>query len=362
MLRAAVRVLALQLLLFSAACAAPAAAPPSGAAGAVPAAQASAPAAGAPVPTAAPTSVGSVRAAYTLNSMSLAPLWLADEQGLWKQQGLDVDLLLISGAPTAIAAMLAGEVQFVNAQGEATLSAQVREPELVGIANWIGKTVQRLITRPEITRPEELRGKRIGVFTIGDGHQVIWSKALTFWGLDPQRDVVYAGVGGGNMAAFVAGLQAGAIDGAMFVPPADALALRNGGRLLANVSDLNVPQGGIPVFARRPTLEGQRPQAEAYLQGLVDGVRMFYDDPVLTKATIARHMQIDDPSLVDASYEVYASTRALIGRPFIDLAVMRAVIETVAEENPDVRTVDPERVYDNSILQALDARGLLPPP
>jgi NitT/TauT family transport system substrate-binding protein len=311
---------------------------------------------------AVPAFAGSAKAAYTISSTSMTPLWLAEDQGLWKQHGLDVDLMLISGMPPAIAALVAGEVQFVNSQGESTLSAQAREPEVVGIANWVARGVQRFIARPEIARPEDLRGKRVGVFSIGDGHQAYWGKVLTKWGLDPQRDVTYIAVGGGNMGAFVAALSAGAVDAAMFTPPADALALRNGGHVLGEGGDLIYPTGGIPVFTRRETIEARRPLAEAYLKGVVDAIRLFKGNPELAKETIARRMQITDPEMVAAAYEAYARPGWMPERPFIDAELMRQVIEAVAEETPDVRAVDPTRAYDNSVLQALDAQGFLPPP
>ena len=71
------------------------------------------------VPAAAPAGVAfqvpptRLRAAFSVLTGGVAPLWLALDEGLWQQHGLDVELTLISGTPVAMPALLSGEVLFV---------------------------------------------------------------------------------------------------------------------------------------------------------------------------------------------------------------------------------------------------------
>jgi NitT/TauT family transport system substrate-binding protein len=321
-----------------------------------------APAGGAAAPAAEPTvaALGRVRASFPIVSTGIAPLWLADEAGLWKKHGLDVELMLISGTPPSVAALIAGEVQFIAAAGESGLQAQTRNPDLVGIANYSMTQPQRLIARPEIHRFEDLKGKRIGVFTIGDGHYTQWGKALSRVGLNPERDVTWIAVGGGNQGAFIAALSADSIDAALLLPPNDLPALKNGMHVLAEMADLNLPHPGLPTYTLRRTLETQRPIAEAYVKGIVDGVRLFKSDPQYAKEVLARRTGIGDPEAIDAAYNAYRGER-LGERPFIDFDKMRAAIVDVAFENPDVAELQVERAYDNSVVQALEAQGYLAP-
>ena len=316
---------------------------------------ASGPGGAAPAPTAVPN-LGSVRAAYAIASVGMTPLWLADELGLWKQHGLDVELTLISGTPASAAALMAGEVQFIHIAGESALGVQAQEPDIVGIANYSVKAAQQFITRPNITRPEDLRGKRIGVFTIGDGVYAQWRKALLYWGLDPDRDVTWISVGGGNQGAFIAGLVADSIDAAMLLPPNDLPALKNGARLLARLGDLPLPSPGLPTYTMRRTLAERRPVAEAYLKGVIDGVRVFERDPQLAKEVLGRRTGIGDPEAIDAAYAGYRGGN-FTDRPFIDFARMQASLTDLVVENPEVQKVQLERAYDNSVLEALEAQG-----
>jgi NitT/TauT family transport system substrate-binding protein len=297
-----------------------------------------------------------VRAAYAIASVGMTPLWLADEMGLWKQHGIDVELTLISGTPASAAALIAGEVQFVHLAGDSAMGVQAQEPDMVGIANYSVKAAQQFITRPTITRPEDLRGKRIGVFTIGDGVYAQWRKALLYWGVDPDREVTWISVGGGNQGAFIAGLAADSIDAAMLLPPNDLPALKNGAHLLARLGDLPLPSPGLPTYVMRRTLTERRPAAEAYLKGVVDGVRLFERDPQLVKEVLGRRTGITDPEAIEAAYAGYRGGN-FTDRPFIDFARMQASLTDLAVENPEVQKVQLERAYDNSVVEALEAQG-----
>jgi hypothetical protein len=84
---------------------------------------------------------------------------------------------------------------------------------VVAIVNSSAAPTHRMVVTPDIQRIEDLRGKRMGVFQVGDGNYVLLSKVLAKYGMNPERDVVWAGVGGGNFSGLVSALAAGAIDG-----------------------------------------------------------------------------------------------------------------------------------------------------
>jgi NitT/TauT family transport system substrate-binding protein len=302
-----------------------------------------------------------VRAAYSVVSAGVAPVWLALDQGLWQKHGLDVELTLISGAPNNVAALLAGDVQFIQTSGDSTLPFQAREPNIIAILNTSSASAHRMIVQPDIQRPEDLRGKRLGVFTLGDGNYALISKALLKFGINPERDVIWTPVGGGNMGGFVGALAAGAIDAALLTPPTDLAALNNGAKILFEYADLKLPYGGLPVYTLRSTLETQRAVVEAYAAGIVEGIQLFKNDPPLAKAALAKWTQITDPVMLDWTYEPYRGPR-VADRPYIDVAQLKEIKDALAVEQPELQDLAVERVVDRTVLDALDRRGLLPPP
>jgi NitT/TauT family transport system substrate-binding protein len=293
-------------------------------------------------------------------SSGVMPLWLAADQGLWQQHGLDVELTLISGTPIVMAALLAGEIQFAQNAAEAAFSVQARNPDVVAILNASGPSQHRLMVQPAIQRVEDLRGKRFGVFSIGDGNYALLMKALPKVGLNPETDAVWTSVGGGNMAGLVQGLVAGSLDAALLTPPNDLVAAQNGARELLRLRDLDLPSAGLPVFTLRGTLDERRPMVEAFAKGIVDAIRLYRADPAAAKRTLSQRLDMNDPRLVDYVYEALAD-EGIKARPFPDIEQARAVLDVLVADQPALRDVPLERVLDSSVLDALDRQGYLPP-
>ena len=127
---------------------------------------------------------GSARGAFTIVSVGITPLWLAELKSDSGSGTVDLESTLISGGTPAFAALIAGEVQFAHIAGETALGLQARDPDLVGIANYNARAAQRFVARPEIQQPRDLADKRIGIFAPGDGNYTQWAKALRRWGFN----------------------------------------------------------------------------------------------------------------------------------------------------------------------------------
>jgi NitT/TauT family transport system substrate-binding protein len=107
------------------------------------------------------------RIAYSAISGVQLPLWVAQDKGLFKRQGLDTDLLYIGGGSVVVQAMLGGEVQFTRASAPGIVQASLRGAELVMIANTVNTLVYSVMTRPDVKTQEDLRGKVLGVTRLG---------------------------------------------------------------------------------------------------------------------------------------------------------------------------------------------------
>jgi len=83
---------------------------------------------------------------YSAQAGAFAPIWITKEAGLFKKNGLDVNLLFIPGGPTAAASMLAGEVQAVAMAGPAVVSSNLGGTDLVMIAGIVNTFAFQVIT------------------------------------------------------------------------------------------------------------------------------------------------------------------------------------------------------------------------
>jgi len=302
-----------------------------------------------------------VRAAYAIADGMVAPMWLALSAGLWQQHGLDVELSLITGTPNVMAALINNDVQFVQSAGDSGLRIQARDPDVVALLNPSRTSPHRLLAAPAIERVEDLRGRRIGVAAIGDGGYVLTSKALQQLGFNPEREVLWVPLGTGSRSEFLAALAAGAIDATLLTPPGDLLAIQQGAHVLFNYADLGLPFAGLPVYTYRRTLEQRRSIVEAFVAGLIDGIRLFKADPARGKEILTQRMALSDPEILEWTYESLRGPR-MSERPFLDLEQNRAIVDALVADEPELQAIQLSRVLDNSILEDLDRRGYLASP
>ena len=105
-------------------------------------------------------------------------VWVARERGLFKKYGVDMQFILMPRNPLAIAALLAGEIDAAIIGPGHLVNAGLSGAELAGIANFNQKLDFRLNTRPDIKKPEDLRGKRIAVSGPGSTSHLVSMLAL----------------------------------------------------------------------------------------------------------------------------------------------------------------------------------------
>ncbi|MSP39079.1 MAG: hypothetical protein EXR70_11365 [Deltaproteobacteria bacterium] len=123
----------------------------------------------------------------SVTSESMTHVWVARERGLFKKYGVDMQFILMPRNPLAIAALLAGEIDAAIIGPGHLVNAGLSGAEVVGIANFNQKLDFRLNTRPEIKKPEDLRGKRIAVSGPGSTSHLVSMLALQGLSIDPAK-------------------------------------------------------------------------------------------------------------------------------------------------------------------------------
>ena len=141
----------------------------------------SAPAKGASAPT-------KVVVGFAAMNARVAPLWITEEQGILAKYGLQAQQVFLRGAPTLVAGMASGDINFGRSGGSATLAAVGAGHDFKVIASFSSRNSYDSMARPNIKRAEDLRGKKIAVTSIGGTSWMGVMFWLEHFGLDPQRD------------------------------------------------------------------------------------------------------------------------------------------------------------------------------
>src|SRR6476659_11113338 len=110
---------------------------------------------------AAETQLRKLRVAITSLSGSMAVPWLARDAGIFKKNGLEVEVIATPSGVEGMSALIAGEVQFLQIAGSTTASAALGGADVMIVGTTIDTLVQHLMARPEIEKPEQLKGKSL---------------------------------------------------------------------------------------------------------------------------------------------------------------------------------------------------------
>src|SRR5207249_9178516 len=116
------------------------------------------------------------------------PLWLARDAGLFEKNGVKVSLKELNSSEELIEAIKKREGQIYAATANWLVSGIGDGFDLVFIANT-GYSVLKLLSQPDISRPEQLKGKKVGTGELNSSQDRITRQALQRLGLNPDRDV-----------------------------------------------------------------------------------------------------------------------------------------------------------------------------
>ena len=164
---------------------------------------------------------------YSARVMSQSMPWIAQEAGLFRKNNLDFHLVYIASSGMVTAAMLGGDAEISLTGGVGIVRAYAQgATDLVFIGSAKNVLTQSILAGAEIKRPEDLKGKKIGVTRIGGNTHYFTIQALRRFGLDPDRDIAFIQTGGEFET--LAALANGAIHAATMTAPADAKAIAQG--------------------------------------------------------------------------------------------------------------------------------------
>ena len=296
---------------------------------------------------------------YAALSEREGALMVARDQGFFRKQGVDVELVYMPSAPVSLASIAHGDSQLnTGSASGAILGAMASGLDLVFVAGLINKLSGVIIAGPNINSPADLKNKTIGVTSIGGGNWVFTMLALEHWKLDVKRDNITIRVMG-NDATRAQAITTGAIDATQLSAYSLVAPLkRQGAKMLADLPDLGVPYQGVTVFTRRGYLNQNPDLVEKVLTGIVEAIA-FIQDPANKAAvmrTLAKGLRLPKP---EDTAEGYESVKVLFERKiYPTVEGVRNTIRLLGISNEKIRNLRAEDVIDDRIVRRMDQKGL----
>jgi NitT/TauT family transport system substrate-binding protein len=287
-------------------------------------------------------------------SMGNIIIYFAKDAKIYEKYGLDVDAVAVAGSGIASKALISGSVLISPIATPTVMTAVLAGSDMVILAHTMPGVIQSLVVRPEIKRNEDLKGKTVGVTTFGSLTDFLVKYLARQKGLVPDKDFALLQIGT-DSDRFLA-LQQGKIQGATLSHPNYIFAQRAGFHVLWDFfKEVDYPWSEIATT--RTQIKQDRDLVMRYMRAHLEGIARFKQEPELAKKTIKKMLRLDDDSIAQESWELFAKHR--IAAPYPNIKGMKTSYEYVAATRPDVYKHKPEEFIDASFVEELDKSGFI---
>lgn len=290
--------------------------------------------------------------ASAINS-SLLPIELGVDHGLYATYGINAEFNPTGLGNTTVAAMESGEIAaaFVNPSNVAEAVAAgsaVRSVMSIGM-----RPSYLIVVTPEITKPEDLKGKSFAIANPGGQASVVAEIFLSQHGLKNGTNVTLLNLG--TEPNRVQAVQSGQVAGTLINP---TFKDRIGNlKVLLDLREQDMGVAGASLAVAGPILK-QTEVTQALVKGTWKGIELVVDRSQKDKviAGLKKYLKMEGPAAESAYEEMQKDFQGALP-PKLDPAGVAKSMEVLSGANPALKTLDPKKVVDNSIVDRLVAEG-----
>jgi ABC-type nitrate/sulfonate/bicarbonate transport system substrate-binding protein len=279
--------------------------------------------------------------------------WIAREAGLFKKYNLDFDLVFIASSPSVTAAMLSGDAEISLGGGEGPVRAYVQgATDFVFVGGFKNILTHSILARPDIKRPADLKGKKIGINRIGSNPHYFAVQALRRSGIDP-AEVSFMQSGGSPET--LAALLSGNLDAASLNPPADVQAIARGLHYVVYGPELRLPYAATVFVTRRSILAKRQPVLGQFLRAMAEAGKIVHMDKEFVYKVMGKYLRLTDRKVLDAAYN--GEVKVLENRLEMNNEGFQAILDEVARIDPRAKKIKPEDLIDRRLLDEMKNSG-----
>ena len=280
--------------------------------------------------------------------------WIAKEAKLYEKYGMEAELVLLRGSGQSAQAIIGGSILGAPCTLTTVMGANLSGADLVTVAHTVSGVQSKLFVRPDIRKPEDLRGKRIAVSGFGSLGDFLERYILKKHGLDPVKDVIMLAIGA--QPDRLQALFNGAVDAADVSHPADVQAERRGYRMLWDAKQ-EVSYPSMSIVTRRKHTIDDRDSVMRMVKAHVEGIHLLKTNKEFSLKVLSKYLKTNERELLEGSYEIYR--KDFISAPYPITQGLQPTYEYVAQQRPDVWNHKPEAFMDASFITELEKTGFI---
>jgi NitT/TauT family transport system substrate-binding protein len=291
---------------------------------------------------------------HSARTMSQSMPWIAEEAGLFRKNDIDFQLVYISSSPMVTAALLSGDGEVAINGGEGIIRAFIQgATDLVFVGSAKNTLTHSILAKPDIKKPEDLKGKKLGVSRLGSNSHYFVIQALRKYGMEP-TDVNFIQTGGQveNLMA----LFNGAVDAATMTGPAGGTkAIAQGFRYVVYGPDLQIPFAAATLVTRRSLITKRGPVVEKFVRIMAEAIKIMFSDKELTYKVLGKQLRISDRKVLDAAYD--EEIKVMEPRLEFKTEAFQAILDETAKVDPRAKKIKPQDLIDRRYVDGLEKSG-----
>ena len=287
-------------------------------------------------------------------SIAMALPWFAEEARLYPKYDLDFQLVYIASSGIVTAAMSGGNGSVAIVGGEGPIRAFLSgNTDFVFIGSVKNVLTHSIMGKPEIKRPEDLKGKKVGVGRIGGNSHYFAVYGMRQKGMDLVRDTNFIQTGGAP-ETFLA-LTTGAVDAASLTTPQDTRAAFLGYNYVIDGRELKPPYVATGFVTLRSVIAKRPKVVSQFMHMMAESLKIMVTDRDLAFRLMARKIGLTDRKVFDAAYT--AEMKVLEPRLDIKPIAIQATLDEIAKTDPRAKQVKAEQLIDRRFLEEMEKDG-----
>jgi NitT/TauT family transport system substrate-binding protein len=285
-----------------------------------------------------------------------AVLWVGVEQGFYRKHGLTVEVIYMRVGSLAASALVSGDVHAVLTSSNAVLNLAAGGLDVVIIGALFQRPEGDFMARPELKKPEDLKGKLVAIQSIGGGGWANNMLALDYLGLDPDRDNIRFIVLG-DQPSRIQALESGRAQASWMGSTFSAPLKKKGYSLLVDLSRAPIPYVGTSLVVRKNAAHQDVKTYDALLKGTIDALRFFQkpENKAAVMKTMAKNLRLNRIEEAETGYHAMVAAYSSDLRPKPE--GLQKIYTLLSRTNPKLSTLKPESILDPTFMQRIQSSG-----
>lgn len=293
--------------------------------------------------------------AFGSTGPNLTPFWVGREAGLYRQYGLDVDVVFFRGSVIAINALATRDAHFGAFGASSSVLAKLGGVDTVLIATATPGLLFYLVARREIRTPSDLKGKKIAASRPGTDSDLAARVAVQKLGLS-EKDVSILSMG--TDTERMSAMSQGIADATVVTIGGYVAAQKLGFHSLIDLSQANVPYEAASLITTRTLIKENPDMVLRFTKGFVAAIQYAQTHREATLKILSKYMRTSDSDILNASYDYYVG-RVIPRTPYVSEKGLQAVIDFIRQRNPQTPNVKAQDFMDNRFIKELDDSGFI---